>query len=100
MSLLNFLKKYLLFRERPSLGLFDLPSYSLAFKLFSLVEVIVILGMGTSKFKRIVKLPEFTKMLFEVLSRKALLSFAVKPLYCALFQVGCVWAEIPSCGCA
>jgi hypothetical protein len=40
------------------------------------------------------------KIVFEVLSGKALLSFAVKPLYCALFQVGCVWAEIPSCGCA
>lgn len=39
-------------------------------------------------------------MFFEGLSGNALVSFAVKPLYFALFQVGCVWAEIPSCGCA
>lgn len=78
----------------------DFPSYFQAFKLFSLLESIVIVWMDTSKLKRSVKLPYFVKMFFEVLSGKALLSFAVKPLYCALFQVGCVWAEIPSCGCA
>ena len=54
LSLLNLMKKYLLFNleKGPSLGLLDLPSYSLAFKLFSLLEVIMIPWMGTSKLKR------------------------------------------------
>lgn len=72
LSLPTLTKEYLLFNLEKglSLGLLDLPSFSMAFKLISLLEINLILGMGTSKLKRSVKLPDFVKMFFEVLSRK------------------------------
>lgn len=54
------------FRERLVWDCLTIPSYCLAFKLFSLLEVIIILWMDTSKLKRSVKLPYFVKMFFEV----------------------------------
>lgn len=50
-SLPTLMKKKLRFnlKKGPSLGLLDLPSYSLAFRLFSPLEITVILYMGTSK---------------------------------------------------
>ena len=86
-------------RKEPNLGLLDLPSYSGLQALFHFERLLWYCGWIQVNLKRVSSYHTLW-MFFEGLSGNALVSFAVKPLYFALFQVGCVWAEIPSCGCA